>query len=677
MWYKTSFRRHLCDMHIDDWNKDFLSKFSPEDYVENLRKAKIQNAMLYFQSHVGLCYFPTKTGKMRSGFLQKPDSMQQLEKLCHKEGITVTGYYSLIYNNVEHDRHPNWRMIDENGNSKREVGLASDNDFAGGNSAHRYGFCCPNNMEYRSFIKEQIKEMNEFFTVEGMFFDMLFWPHMCYCDSCKKRWADEVGGEIPKTENWNDKNWLLHMQKRREWMGEFASFVTDFAKQVFGNISVEHNVAYSALPNSTTANCEEVIDACDYAGGDLYRDRYIGSFTRKFYRSITKNSPFEYMVARSSPNLSAHTQIKSLDVLESNVMQTVAHHGASLIIDAIDPVGTLNKEVYNRIGKIYEKASKHEKYMSGTPIEQVGIYYSLKSKFSPNNDIYTNYLGTVSTVKTMINNNVLCSVTGGFDNLSKYDVVIASSLTTQDDYDVKRIAEYVNDGGNLYFSGGDNQKLLDMFFGANVIDCTKETRVYISPKENLSSMFDYFNAEYPVNFDGSSCIAEGFKSCDVLATITLPYTHQNTNKFASIHSNPPGIKTDIPAVVKSKFGKGTVVWSSCCIESMDIYDHQNIFINILKNLLGLKSKLISDAPDDVEITAFNRDDGIQINCVLMNDSYKARKIADFTVGFKCDKQPKRVVLMPDKTEIPFEYSDNTVSFEVNNMKIYCMYEIEF
>ena len=33
--------------------------------------------------------------------------------------------------------------------------------------------------------------------------------------------------------------------------------------------------------------------------------------------------------------------------------------------------------------------------------------------------------------------------------------------------------------------------------------------------------------------------------------------------------------------------------------------------------------------------------------------------------------------MPDKTEIPFEYSDNTVSFEVNNMKIYCMYEIEF
>ena len=216
MWYKTSFRRHLCDMHIDDWNEEFLSEFSPEEYVENLETAKIQNAMLYFQSHVGLCYFPTKSGKMHRGFIGKEDAMQRLERLCHKEGISVTGYYSLIYNNVEHDRHPEWRMVDENGCSKRETGYGTSNDFAGTNSVHRYGFCCPNNMEYRSFLEKQIKEMNEFFEVDGMFYDMLFWPHMCYCDSCKKRWADEVGGEIPKEQNWNDEMWLLHMRKRMD-----------------------------------------------------------------------------------------------------------------------------------------------------------------------------------------------------------------------------------------------------------------------------------------------------------------------------------------------------------------------------------------------------------------------------------------------------------------------------
>ena len=433
MWYKTAWRRHLCDMHIDDWNNEFLSKFSPEKYIQNLKAAKIQNAMLYFQSHVGLCYFPTKSGKMHNGFKGKEDAMKRLTDLCHKEGISVTGYYSLIYNNVEHDRHPEWRMLDQNGNSQREIGSGKASDFAGSNSVHRYGFCCPNNMEYRKFVETQIREMNNFFTVDGMFYDMLFWPHTCYCHSCKKRWAEEVGGEIPAVENRKDEKWLLHMRKRREWMGEFAHWVTALTKELFGNISVQHNVAFSALPDPTTANCEEVIDACDYAGGDLYRDPYVGSFTRKFYRSITKNAPFEYMMARSTPNLAVHTQIKSEDVLKSGIFQTAAHHGATLIIDAIDPVGTMNKEVYRRVGNAFKELMPYEPYFNGTSIEEVGVYYSLKSKFNPNGEAYTNYAGTVTTIKTMMNNNILCGVTGGFADLNRHKVVIASSLTCDDD----------------------------------------------------------------------------------------------------------------------------------------------------------------------------------------------------------------------------------------------------
>ena len=66
-WYSKAYRRHLCDMHIDDWNAEFLSKFDPKTYVENLKLAKIKSAMIYLQSHVGLCYWPTASGKMHNG----------------------------------------------------------------------------------------------------------------------------------------------------------------------------------------------------------------------------------------------------------------------------------------------------------------------------------------------------------------------------------------------------------------------------------------------------------------------------------------------------------------------------------------------------------------------------------------------------------------------------------
>ena len=188
MWYENAWRRHLCDMHIEDWSPEFLSEFNPETYLENLKKAKIQNAMIYFQSHVGLCYYPTKTGKMHRAFRGKEDMVKRLTELCHEAGISVTGYYSLIYNNCEHDRHPEWRMLEQNGKSKRENNSNMFSEFAN-NAIFRYGLCCPNNMEYRAFVSEQIREMAEYFTFDGMFFDMLFWPHMCYCDSCKARWA--------------------------------------------------------------------------------------------------------------------------------------------------------------------------------------------------------------------------------------------------------------------------------------------------------------------------------------------------------------------------------------------------------------------------------------------------------------------------------------------------------
>ena len=107
MWYSNRYRRHLCDMHIEDWDESFLSEFSPETYVENLKTARINNAMLYLQSHVGLCYYPTQTGKMHRAFEGRETLMRDLVNLCHQNDIKVTGYYSINYNTVEHDRHPN------------------------------------------------------------------------------------------------------------------------------------------------------------------------------------------------------------------------------------------------------------------------------------------------------------------------------------------------------------------------------------------------------------------------------------------------------------------------------------------------------------------------------------------------------------------------------------------
>ena len=674
MWYKKSYRRHLCDMHIADWDESFLSEFSPEEYVENLERAKIKSAMIYFQSHVGLCYYPTKSGQMHKAFIGKEDMIRRVVELCHKKGIAVTGYYSLIYNTVEHDRNTGWRLVDVNGRSPRDAKA----DLGGENfRGSRYGHCCPNNPEYREFCRAQISEMSEYFgNIEGMFYDMLFWPTICYCDHCKARWEREVGGEIPTVEDWSDPRWLLHIRKRREWIGEYAKWVSDISRKYFGNISVVHNVACSALPNPKTANAEEVISACDYAGGDIYVDMFTHSFACKFYRGITKEQPFEYMLSRCSPGLSAHTQLKSEDILRCSVFLTAAHHGATLVIDAIDPVGTMDSRVYDRIGKIFGELEPYERYMVGEPVEDVGIYYSLKSKFRRNNEKYSNYNGCSNTVKSCVVRNILSGVTGGYRSLNSHKVLVLPFLTSEDDCDVERIIEYVKNGGRVYFSGAYNEKLIYEFFGAKKVGQTKEKTVYIAPEEKAVKAFGYFNKKYPLSYSGPAPIVEGVTEDSVVAKITLPYTDQDGVKFASIHSNPPGVPSDIPAMAVTDFGNGKVFWSALPIEACEIYDYADILVNILTEFLDLQPTLVSDAPADVEMTLFKDSERYLLSSVLLSDQYRARKVEDFTVTLDLGMTPTTVVKVPSGEPVVFGMIGDKVKIHIKEPGIFSMMEIK-
>ena len=54
-------------MHITDDDEWFLSEMDPDAYVDSLVRSRSQSAVAYAHSHVGLCYFPTKVGRMHRG----------------------------------------------------------------------------------------------------------------------------------------------------------------------------------------------------------------------------------------------------------------------------------------------------------------------------------------------------------------------------------------------------------------------------------------------------------------------------------------------------------------------------------------------------------------------------------------------------------------------------------
>lgn len=661
MWYKNLYRRQLLDMHIEDWNPDFLSCFSPENYVENLKKADVNYTMIYFQSHVGLCYYPTKVGTIHTAFIKKPDLIKRTVDFCHKNNIRVCGYYSLIYNTCEHDNHPEWRMKCQNGLSLRESSADSMRKTFTNPKGSRYGFCCPTNPGYRQFVYDQIDEMLEYFDCDALFFDMPFWPHTCYCEYCRKAF----GKDIPLNAT------IEHTEFKAHMIGEFVQSITDHVKNCRPDMPVEHNFA-GAVAFDTYSGClEEVLEACDYVGGDLYGDLYNHSFACKFYKNATKNEPFEQMLSRCKPTLRVHTLTKTDDELKMAMASTMAHHGATLVIDAIDPVGTIDSRVYELFGRIFSFQKKYEPYFTGQMVEEVGLYYGLRSCL--HEEDITSRTCCINSCKTLIRAHIPFGVTGSYHTLKKYKILIAPFLTEMEKKDNCRLIEYVREGGTLYLSGLGNTELVEELTGHKCIRISAKQNLYLAPKPELEDIFGGFNKKYPLPFETIAPIVES-GDCQVLATLTFPYTQPDDSRFASIHSDPPGVSTEIPAVTFNRYGKGKVLWSALPIENVEYEEYRRIFLRLIHMKGEPDYFFYTDAPVNVELTAFRNTNSTTVNVTVFDNEAFATPVAPFHIKIRAEALA--VYQLPERKELPFIVKKGYTVFQTDTIRIFSMYEIK-
>jgi len=677
-WFKKSYRRNLVDMHIPDWNEKFLSGFDPKKYVDMLSLAKVNSAMIYANSHIGNCYWPTKVGHMHKG-LKGRDILGELINLCHQRGMNVIIYYSLIYNNWAYENNPDWRIITAEGKE------------AGKNS--RYGVCCPNS-PYRDFAVAQIEEICRNYEFEGIFFDMTFWPGVCYCPACRKRYNLEEKEEIPRVINWENLKWVKFQRKREEWLVEFASLATSTVKKIKPEITVEHQ------SSSCTADWQRgvpirLFKENDYLGGDFYGDSLNQSFICKLFYNLTKNHPFEFMTTRCL-SLGDHTTIKSKELLKAQTYSALAYNGAFLFIDAIDPVGTLNKDVYKEMGEIFEETKKYEKYSGGKLCQDIGIYFSFESNISfadngrksaDTSRRQPHLEAVLGAAKSLLNSHIPYGIITKKDlkKLSSYQIIILPNLLMIDEEEVRALKEFVASGGSLYASkytslttkDGHRKEdfLLSDVFGISYSGETKEKITYISPKEKGSLFMDY-SIKYPLSIFGSQLKIKTKEKTEILATLTLPYTDpKNTDYFSSIHSNPPGIFTDYPAIVLNKYGKGKVLYVTTDLETIKYEPHRLIFINLIKLLSQKSFSFEVDAPKSVEVTLFHQEDNGRylINLLNFQSELPNIPIEGIKLRIKLDKKrPQKLIRVPEEKELVYEFKRDYVEFTLPRLETFLM-----
>ena len=677
MWIEGNYRRNLLDMHIDDWNPEFLSRIDIDEYVDALKDAGFQAAMVKGRPHTGLAYYPTKVGRMHEG-LKGFDYLGNMIRKCHENGIAVIAYFTQIFDNWAYEAHPERRLVTAEGKGMREYrGMGN---FKTG----RYGIVCPNNEGYREYVRDCLTEMNTMYDFEGMFLDMTFFPEVCYCPSCRKKYKDETGKELPRRIDWNDPDWLDYAYRRDRWIAEYAKFATDCVKAVKPHVTVEHQ--FSRITGAwIDGSTEDIMKAVDYAGGDYYGGFLQQTFINKYYKNVSPNLPFVYHTSRCDPELVYHTTTKTEEELLLHVITALVHNGAFILVDAINPDGSIVPDVYHKMMKrIYGQTRQFEPYVSGSLYHDAAIWFASHAKYDPNetdigmmeksfNPAY--YMeAPVAAASVLRENNIPFEVIGTKNIGSETaKVLILSHVANIREEEMDAIEKYLQKGGSLFISGPIGNERLQKLLGLRITGRTAHDFTYMSPTEEGGRFFEGFSHLAPLTIDMHQMEAEIVDDTNltVLATKTLPYTMTGTYEFAAIHSNPPGIYTESPCAVLKETGAGKIIWTAAPIEMSRPYMSRKVFYRMVDFLRG-EASFTSNAPKFVEVLGWNKEGTDYFAVINEQEESPVAPMYDIWIDVK-GKGDKEAFLLPGKDKVETEtIGENTLRIHLPKLEIFQM-----
>jgi hypothetical protein len=629
--FQRNTHRLLRDMHIPDWDPRFLADYDPDRLAAQCAEAGLNAVMIYAKSHVGLCTYPTKVGRMH-GNLAGRDLLGELNDALRGRGIATAAYQSITFDNWAAETHPDWAQVDR----------------LSGRPMHdhtRYGVCCPNNADYRAYELAIMEEVLTGYEFDGIWLDMIFFLAICACPACRDRFRAEEGMEIPGVVDWTDPAWAAFQEARRRWIGEWTKVLIDRAHELRPEIVVTHNLA-NALSGWRCAQPLAAGRLDTYTSADLYGDRFEHLVVTKMAQHLSASQPGELMVS-VGVDLIDHVTLKTADELGTEGLAATAAGSAFIVIDGIDPAGTELPGNFEVIRSAFTAMEPYEPFVGGRPVEDVAIYFSDHSfmDFADNGTPagppaklggvpFPHVLAARGAARALTEAHVPFGVITelDLDRLAEYRVVVLPDVSRMTSREVDAFRAYVVAGGRLYASGYTS--LVDVggvwhddFLLADVFGATfageedgrvafltpgdEEVRRAIWPQAQLSQPF---NDRWGESYEPKQlCTAPRVNAAGgtALAHLTLPYGNPRwgsvkDKSWSAIHSAPPWTDTPHPVLVRNETGQGRAVYSTFVLERSDAAANRRLFVSVVRDLLGGQTTVSAAARPNVWLSAYDQ-----------------------------------------------------------------------
>jgi hypothetical protein len=421
------FRQVHLDFHTAAECQGVGRDFDPQQFAETLQNAHVNSINLFSKCHHGYSYYPTKVGTVHPTLTG--DLLGQQIEALHRVDILCPIYYSIRWDELAGQKHPEWVVVDKEGKVVSRPPLSGEwgwttLDVASG---------------YADYVMAQIEELCDLYEIDGFWFDICF-PLPNYSPWGQARMR-QAGVRLDD----DDAVWAYARREQERFFEQLSGLVQRRAPYatVFYNGTISRDMRRIA-PYMTHFEVESLPTTRTW--GYLHYP-IMARQARRYGKE------FIGMTGRFHTSWGDFGGLKTRDQLDYECGTIVAAGGRISIGDQLHPRGVLDPAVYRLIGQAFNRIEALEPWLVGaTPAAEVAIL-GLGPVSGGLHGIGVHSPDVEGAAQVFLELRIQFDIVDAQADLSGYPAVVLPDDTPLDHPLKTRLETYLAAGGRLILSG--------------------------------------------------------------------------------------------------------------------------------------------------------------------------------------------------------------------------------
>lgn len=689
-------RRLFCDWHMPDFLPEI--KLDAEYFIKKAIETGGQSLTFMCKNAFGNCLYPSKVAVANKSIKGDGDIFGKVCRLAKEKGLKFIAYYNMLLDDTIGRNHPEWIQKDKDGHP-----LKMEN----------YRILCMNS-PYREYVFHHIEEIVSLFDIDGLMFDIQYFrPNGCFCRWCKEKFFKMYKYPLePYTLN-SIKNLFDFYEFKKKSRRDFILTAIEKAKKIKPDLLFTWNGGGADNHLDSFAN---------FLGGEAHPPAYLACLLKaKRFQALKK--PFELWMPESIGSW-GHWTLTNADTLKGMSAIALSHGGAigfnHVPVPCGDYSGKVMPAVYKTLKEVMSWVKKREKFVIGKkPFPVAAILLSSRSCFLKDfkdildkklphyGDMFPDLQNLQSAVQLLQENSIPVDILDteiSLERIDEYEIIILPDIKFVDTKTAEKIYRYVEKGGKILVTYdtslyNDTGQQLPNFYlaeilGADFLCFSDYSVIYIDSfhpllKKNLPDMpLLVKSAGYQQNPSEKAIYCKLRPNAQKLATFTEPVIESNWEKGYHIYHDhaPPGNRTNHPAIILNKIGKGLSIFMPFPILQAQTFQSNIWFRNLIKSVfeyIKVPSSIKIEAPSSVNVVVNSDNQGLYIHLIHIQKETNSIFLDSTAVSapIKCvltlGKKVKQIENAVTKEKIKASEVKGKISFTIPGVKTYEIIRLSF